>query len=241
MDVAFLDWLMRRSQSFQTARPIYREANKQPQAVAQIITREIREVIEELNQQGGGQPVSKATAIELLDVIFPVMNGVESEGELGQLDPHQIVSRANGQGNRSGVFDQMLELAGRTGESKTITQALPEITQLFTLCVSAWNHMFLDWKPIPLAREKMEVNAANYWAEFFSSTGANGRPLTAEEQLAKYEHVFRALRLVRQAYGRPPAGLLPKHYLPHAVLIQDYRNSADALKLLTVELESKHK
>lgn len=138
--------------------------------------------------------------------------------------------RANGQGARSPIYDQLHELAVNLNEGDVDAN----VKHLLTYVISLSHHLPYSFSVIDAMTATIVKNQANRPERYYRNVDQQGRTLSEEDSRAKYAHTERALRMLRDYFGSP---LLAEMHLPHQEQILDYRNSEVNLGLIAQRLE----
>ncbi len=138
-------------------------------------------------------------------------------------------SRANGQGAKSPVYDQLREKALNLNEGN-----IEHNVQDFLLyVVSLSRHLPQVFDIVQVMDVVIKKNSANRDVRYYTGYGSDGKLLTPEQLVAKYHHVEKMLKFLRKKYR---ATLEPWMHEPYADLIEDFENSDAAMEILKQRL-----
>jgi hypothetical protein len=152
------------------------------------------------------------------------------------IDPARIVDRVNGTGKRPSAYDGMVESAQKIDPNDPKSWVFLE--DVFVDLLSLAHHMRADNVFMGVISQVIAKNALNYPAEYFTEVDFfTGRMLSEAEQLAKYTHAAKTLKMIRKVFGRDVYGLEPHYHQAFRPLIHDFSNSEKAQARLAELLE----
>ncbi len=167
---------------------------------------------------------------ELLDVMVFVL----SLGSVHGIQPdfrQNVLPYVNGQGTHSAIYDRTHEMAVNLVEGN---KAANINAILINLC-STLGHLPTSVDILSMVDAVIVKNSANRPAEYYAVHQENGQVLAEEDILAKYSHVEKMLRKLRNHFGMT---LEPWMHQPFADLILDFNNAELNQRLLDKRLSA---
>lgn len=228
-----------RTSVWQDNRPIMKLKDSDPKFLARLVVSEIQEVMQEHESiENGINGREDAFRREQVDVGFLLESWMANVG-LNEIDLSAAAQRSNGLATKSGFYDKWIHLTYAAGEAKNQNEA---VEQLWVMFFSLLNH-----SPVPIDYEAVHAQvlrkngtkyAGNYPSMYFGKT-VGKKILTPELQLAKYDHVRKALRIVRDEVEPGPLGLAARDHLPFRSPILQFTDSEVALESIRQQLFSR--
>lgn len=146
-------------------------------------------------------------------------------------DFNHILGQVNGQGARSGIYNELSEIAVNLHEGTQETN----VEAFLALALSLSHHTPNGSMDIPAVMHEVTLkNTANRPAQYYSSIDVSGKKLTPEELVMRYDHAEKCLRIIRDFYN---STLQSWMHQQHADLILDFRKSESNVALLKLQLE----
>ena len=215
-------------------RPAMRHVNSAIEFMVLRILEEIGEVLEALNLGDMGLEHAK----ELNDLFFFLASLAHNLGKLEEIHLPSVSNQLNGLGAQDNIFDKMREVAGNMGDKRTVMR---DLNWLISAWMSYWKHGPVESDPVFVMKKVLEKNGTktkgNHPAMYYSGRDPyTGEVLTPDEMYEQFIHSRSMLRTLRMATGNQTIGLQPEHHLPFRFLIEDFRNSPQALAELMQHL-----
>lgn len=133
--------------------------------------------------------------------------------------------RANGQGAKSPIYDQLYDQALNLSEGDVDAN----LDHFLTYVMSLSKHLPYAFSVTDAIEATLKKNFANRPEEYYQMQDRFGRPFTPDEIAAKQKHTEAALRLLRNHYGSPLQTWMHEF---HRVRILDFANSELNLALI---------
>ncbi len=218
-DLAIID---EQTRNWHTSLQVFDIPNRKLAVVKHVLLAEVAEALEEREREGTPAFSKRESQKETLDVVVPAHAFAMRRGV--ELDLHEIRRRMNGYGQSSQIYDRIAETAGNLPEAKS--QLGKELEWLLTQTYSAMWHLPEIESPAEVLKPKMLDNKENYPERYFGKYDhKTGKLLEEDAQEAKYNHVVKCLRLIRNTMNRPNRLLMWTDHAPHAELILDFQHA----------------
>jgi len=146
-------------------------------------------------------------------------------------DFERVLGQVNGQGARSGVYDVLYQMALNLHEGNKEQNVEAFLVQALSLSQHT-PHVPMNVERVMTA--VTQKNTANRPSQYYSALDEKGQPLSREEQVARYDHTEKCLRMIRDFYH---ATLQPWMHEAHEDLIFDFRHSEKNIALLKQRLQ----
>lgn len=198
-------------------------SNRLPHLSAQ----EVRETEQEQNFEGTLLYNFWHHAQELTDVTVFLYSFCLAEGIMP--DYQEAWSRANGQGTKSPIYDQLYDKA----LNLNVGNVKANVTDFLKYVMSLSQHLPESMSIVEGMQSVITKNSANRPVEYYGVNDQEGRRLSDDQIIAKYQHTEAILRLLRNHYGSPLQAWM---HQPFKNLILDFTQSEKNLSLAHEQL-----
>lgn len=190
-----------------------------------LLALEIKEALMERESLvGQDQHLLDMEMIDTLVVLFGFFQATQTHPDFSD-----VLSRVNGTGKTSSVFDKTHDMALNLADGNVSRNAHAVLINLLSIL----NHLPNEVDVKGTMQDVVTKNTMNRPSVYFTNTDIQGHVLSRDELLQKYRHVTKMLRALRDHFNLPLEDWMHE---PFAHLIMDFRSSDQNLHRLYEEL-----
>lgn len=220
------------------ARPSMRLVNQDIEFMVRRFIDEVEELKHEQENRGVVFDVLNFEK-EAMDALFFLFSLLSNQELLQGIDLPSLVSRYNGIGSKSNVFERMIEVAGNVPDSLNKEK---DLELLVAYSLSYWRHSPATHSPEFVMKEVIRKNGSewsgNYPAVYFSGVDPKTRePLSPDDMQLQFQHARICLRMIREATGNNGNGLKASDHWPYRRYILNFRDAEIAQRELLALLQ----